>query len=93
MPEPGLPADQGVAGVGQGGPPRTDRRRHGVRTGDVTVDFAAVMARKDALIDHWVDGYAESLAHTDGLTLLYGEARFTGRSDAVFTRRRRRSFA
>ena len=59
--------------------------RHGVRTGDVTVDFAAVMARKDALVDHWVDAYAESLSHTDGLTLLYGEARFTGRSDSVFT--------
>lgn len=58
--------------------------RHGVRTGDVTVDFAAVMARKDALIDGWVDGQAESLAHTEGLTLLYGEARFTGRSDSQF---------
>ena len=30
--------------------------RHGVRTGEVTVDFAAVMARKDALIDGWVNG-------------------------------------
>ena len=58
--------------------------KHGVRTGEVTVDFAAVMARKDALIDGWVNGQAESLGHTDGLTLLYGEARFTGRSDAGF---------
>ena len=58
--------------------------RHGVRTREVTVDFAAVMARKDALIDGWVDGYAESLAHTDGLTMLYGEARFTGRSGSAF---------
>ena len=58
--------------------------RHGVRTGDVTVDFAAVMARKDALIDGWVNGFADSLGHTDGLDLLYGEARFTGRSDAGF---------
>jgi pyruvate/2-oxoglutarate dehydrogenase complex dihydrolipoamide dehydrogenase (E3) component len=35
--------------------------RHGVRTGEVSVDFAAVMARKDALIDGWVDGYADTL--------------------------------
>jgi pyruvate/2-oxoglutarate dehydrogenase complex dihydrolipoamide dehydrogenase (E3) component len=59
--------------------------RHGVRTGEVTVDFAAAMARKDALIDAWVDGFAESLDHTDGLALLYGEARFTGRSGGSFT--------
>ena len=58
--------------------------RHGVRTGEVTVDFAAVMARKDALIDGWVNSEADALGHTDGLTLLYGEARFTGRSDSVF---------
>src|SRR6266508_54818 len=50
--------------------------RHGVHTGDVTVDFAAVMARKDALIDGWVNGYTESLGHTDGLTLMHGQGRF-----------------
>jgi pyruvate/2-oxoglutarate dehydrogenase complex dihydrolipoamide dehydrogenase (E3) component len=58
--------------------------RHGVRTGEVTVDFAAVMARKDTLIDGWVDGLADSLGHTEGMSLLYGEARFTGRSEAGF---------
>jgi pyruvate/2-oxoglutarate dehydrogenase complex dihydrolipoamide dehydrogenase (E3) component len=58
--------------------------RHGVLTGEVSVDFAAVMARKDALIDGWVHGQTESLAHTDGLTLLYGEARFLGRTGASF---------
>jgi pyruvate/2-oxoglutarate dehydrogenase complex dihydrolipoamide dehydrogenase (E3) component len=58
--------------------------RHGVRTGDVAVDFAAVIARKDALIDGWVNDHAESLGHTDGLTLVYGEARFAGRSDSAF---------
>jgi pyruvate/2-oxoglutarate dehydrogenase complex dihydrolipoamide dehydrogenase (E3) component len=58
--------------------------RHGVRTGDVTVDFAAVMARKDGLIDGWVHGQAESLGHTDGLTLVYGEARFAGRDGDTF---------
>jgi pyruvate/2-oxoglutarate dehydrogenase complex dihydrolipoamide dehydrogenase (E3) component len=58
--------------------------RHGVNTGEVTVDFSAVMARKDALIDGWVNGLAESLEHTDGLTVLYGEARFIGRSGSAF---------
>lgn len=58
--------------------------RHGVRTGDVTVDFAAVMARKDAMIDGWVDGQAQSLGQTDGVTLVHGEARFTGRSGSMF---------
>jgi pyruvate/2-oxoglutarate dehydrogenase complex dihydrolipoamide dehydrogenase (E3) component len=59
--------------------------RHGVHTGDVTVDFAAVMARKDALIDGWVAGLTDSLGHTDGLTVVPGEARFTGRSASGFT--------
>jgi pyruvate/2-oxoglutarate dehydrogenase complex dihydrolipoamide dehydrogenase (E3) component len=52
--------------------------RHGVHTGEVTVDFAAVMARKDALIDAWVNGYTDSLSHTEGLELIHGQARFTG---------------
>ena len=54
---------------------------HGVSTGDVTVDFAAVMARKDRLIDHWVDGYTDDLEQLDGLTLVHGQARFTGSGD------------
>lgn len=56
--------------------------RHGVHTGPVVVDFAAVMARKDALIDAWVDGYTESLSHTNGLTLLHGTGRLIGPGDA-----------
>lgn len=52
--------------------------RHGVHTGPVTVDFAALMARKDALIDGWQHGYADSLGHTDGLDMIYGAARFVG---------------
>jgi pyruvate/2-oxoglutarate dehydrogenase complex dihydrolipoamide dehydrogenase (E3) component len=81
-----LSSDQGAARVGPGGPPRQNcgapRRAHG--TGEVTVDFTAAMARKDALIDRWVNEQAQSLGHTDGLTLLYGEARFVGRSDSSF---------
>jgi pyruvate/2-oxoglutarate dehydrogenase complex dihydrolipoamide dehydrogenase (E3) component len=58
--------------------------RHGVITAEVAIDLAAVMARKDALIDAWVDGQAEWLGHTDDLTLLYGEARFLGRTGTTF---------
>ncbi|WP_117000551.1 mercuric reductase [Desertimonas flava] len=56
--------------------------RHGVHAGPVTVDFAAVMARKDVLIDGWQHGYADSLEHTDGLDMIYGTARFVGTDDA-----------
>lgn len=56
----------------------------GVTTGPVTVDLAAVVARKDTMIDGWVDGYAGHLGDVENLTLLYGEARFTGRGEAGF---------
>ena len=56
--------------------------KHGVHTGDITIDFAAVMARKDALIDDWVNGYTDSLGHTDGLDLVHGQARFVGSNGA-----------
>ena len=91
LPEPRMSSDQGVAGIGTCRLPGGTAGRHGVRTGEVTVDFAAAMARKDALIDDWVNSEAESLGHTDGLTLLYGEARFIGRSDSVLRARRGRS--
>jgi pyruvate/2-oxoglutarate dehydrogenase complex dihydrolipoamide dehydrogenase (E3) component len=55
--------------------------KHGIHTGKIDVDFAAVMARKDALIDAWQSKTAESLADTDGITLLYGEASFAGTHD------------
>src|SRR5918994_6914677 len=32
---------------------------HGVSTGEVVVDFAAVIARKDRLVDGWVDSSTE----------------------------------
>jgi pyruvate/2-oxoglutarate dehydrogenase complex dihydrolipoamide dehydrogenase (E3) component len=59
--------------------------RHGVHTGPVTVDFAAVMARKDALIDGWVDSLADWLDHLDGVTVIHGEGRFTGRTEGGFS--------
>ena len=54
---------------------------HGVSTGDVSVDFAVAMARKDRMIDRWVDSSTDSLEQLDGLTLVHGHARFTGSED------------
>ena len=82
MPEPRLPADESAPGVGSDRSSRTHRRpTRCVCTGEVTVDFGAAMARKDALIDGWVDGYTESLGHTDGLALIHGQGRFSASSD------------
>lgn len=54
---------------------------YGVSVGEVGVDFAAVIARKDDMIDGWLESSTESLAGVDGLDLLFGEARFIGRGD------------
>jgi pyruvate/2-oxoglutarate dehydrogenase complex dihydrolipoamide dehydrogenase (E3) component len=54
---------------------------HGVTVSNINVDFAAVMARKDRLIDGWVDSATESLEETDGITLVHGQARFAGTKD------------
>ena len=51
---------------------------HGVSTGVVDVDFGAVVARKDRLIDSWVERSTKSLEDADGLSLLHGQARFAG---------------
>ena len=51
----------------------------GVQVGaEVTVDMPAVKARKDAVVNESVAGLATWLGSTDGLTLVRGEARFTG---------------
>jgi pyruvate/2-oxoglutarate dehydrogenase complex dihydrolipoamide dehydrogenase (E3) component len=50
----------------------------GVLTGEVRVDFAAVMARKDAVVRQSRDSLAQWIAGTEGLELIIGEARFTG---------------
>ena len=51
---------------------------YGVSTGTVEVDFAAVVERKDQLIDGWVESSTKSLEDTDDLSLIHGQARFTG---------------
>jgi pyruvate/2-oxoglutarate dehydrogenase complex dihydrolipoamide dehydrogenase (E3) component len=53
--------------------------RLGVRTGEVTVDFRAVVARKDAIVERWRDGVRRRLEDVeDRLELVIGHARFVG---------------
>jgi pyruvate/2-oxoglutarate dehydrogenase complex dihydrolipoamide dehydrogenase (E3) component len=51
--------------------------RLGVRAGEVTVDLAAVVARKDGLVRQWQEGVERRLERAgERLTLLRGHARF-----------------
>jgi pyruvate/2-oxoglutarate dehydrogenase complex dihydrolipoamide dehydrogenase (E3) component len=51
---------------------------YGVQTGPVSVDLAKVRRRKQALVDSFRSGGERRLEQTPGLTLLRGEAHFTG---------------
>ena len=51
--------------------------RLGINVPRVEVDFAAVVARKDAIVQRWRAGIAERLAHP-GIRLVHGHARFVG---------------
>jgi pyruvate/2-oxoglutarate dehydrogenase complex dihydrolipoamide dehydrogenase (E3) component len=51
--------------------------RLGVKTGAVEVDFAAVVARKDAIVRRWREGMGKRV-QADRLTVARGHARFTG---------------
>lgn len=53
--------------------------RLGVRVSEVGVDFAAVMARKDAIVERWQKGVAKRLDRAgERLSVIRGAARFTG---------------
>jgi pyruvate/2-oxoglutarate dehydrogenase complex dihydrolipoamide dehydrogenase (E3) component len=53
--------------------------RLGVRTGEVRVDLAAVVDRKDAIVAQWRAGVAKRLARAgERLTLVRGRAQFVG---------------
>jgi pyruvate/2-oxoglutarate dehydrogenase complex dihydrolipoamide dehydrogenase (E3) component len=53
--------------------------RLGVHTGEVTVDLAAVVDRKDRIVRQWRENVQKRLARAgERLTLLRGHARFTG---------------
>lgn len=51
---------------------------YGVETGPVSVNLAAVKARKDAVVGQSRDGLAAWIAGTANLELVIGEARFVG---------------
>jgi len=53
--------------------------RFGVRTAGLTIDFAAVMARKEAIVERWRAGVERRLANAgERLQLVRGQARFVG---------------
>ncbi len=51
---------------------------YGIRTGEIGVDLGKVRERKQAIVDSFRDGGRRSLEQTGNLTLVFGEARFTG---------------
>lgn len=51
---------------------------YGVNTGPVQVDFDAVKRRKDETVQQFRSSIEKSFEQTEHLTLIYGEARFTG---------------
>lgn len=58
-----------------------DARRaqtYGVETGPVQVDFKAVKARKNKVVESFRHSIETAFDKTENLTLLYGEAQFTG---------------
>ncbi|HYP46664.1 MAG TPA: mercuric reductase [Propionibacteriaceae bacterium] len=54
---------------------------YGVHTGEVTVDFGAAMARVHSMIDDMRAPVIDFLERTDGLDLIYGEAKLRTRPD------------
>jgi pyruvate/2-oxoglutarate dehydrogenase complex dihydrolipoamide dehydrogenase (E3) component len=50
----------------------------GVLTGPVSVDMAAIKARKDAVVAESVENLGDWIGKTENLTLIWGDASFTG---------------
>ena len=50
----------------------------GVQTGPVTVDLAKVRQRKRDIVESFRSGTEQGLESADGISLIYGEARFVG---------------
>lgn len=66
--------------------------RFGVQVGEVKVDFAAVMARKDAIVQRWRSGVEKHLAGPgEKLQLVRGHARFVAPSAIEVDGKRYRS--
>jgi pyruvate/2-oxoglutarate dehydrogenase complex dihydrolipoamide dehydrogenase (E3) component len=56
----------------------------GVHVGDVRVDLAAVMDRKDAMIDAWRSGSANWFEHHDRIAWMHARGRFVSSDGAGF---------
>jgi pyruvate/2-oxoglutarate dehydrogenase complex dihydrolipoamide dehydrogenase (E3) component len=54
-----------------------DASRWGVRAGDVSMDWPAVLARKNKVVEHSRNGNQNRIDHLPTLRLIRGEARFT----------------
>lgn len=50
----------------------------GVRTGEVAVDLASVLQRKDAIVNRFRNGVQEALEGADKVELIFGHASFEG---------------
>ncbi|HEX6836154.1 MAG TPA: mercuric reductase [Polyangia bacterium] len=66
--------------------------RLGVAAGDVRVDLAAVVARKDAIVQRWRDGIVRRLeGERARLRLVHGTARFVGQREVEVAGERHRA--
>ena len=52
--------------------------QYGVETGDVQVDFKAVIDRKNEVVEQFREGIEDKLTSTKNLTFIEGEAQFSG---------------
>ncbi len=51
---------------------------YGVGTDEITIDQTKIRARKRTIVESFRSGSEDALTGTDGVTLIYGEAAFTG---------------
>jgi pyruvate/2-oxoglutarate dehydrogenase complex dihydrolipoamide dehydrogenase (E3) component len=58
--------------------------KHGVHTGDVTVNLAETVARKDKLIDAWREGGSEYYENHETISYVLTTARIVGRDGELF---------
>ena len=58
---------------------------YGVKIGDVRVDFKAVKARKNKVVASFRESIETAFEKTENLTLIYGEAYFTGPKQITIT--------
>jgi pyruvate/2-oxoglutarate dehydrogenase complex dihydrolipoamide dehydrogenase (E3) component len=66
--------------------------RWGVQAGDVRVDLAAVVARKDAVVKQWREGLARRLdSARERLRIVFGAARFVGEREIEVAGERHRA--